>query len=359
MSFLLDQYPVVPSFDDWEFPHGRLPVSWPETIPPADERRRWPETIPPADERRRCGVTNFSYPLEEAHLIPRKETNWFLRNDMGRYNFTGAFPLINDPANLLPLKTDTHDIFDDRQFVIIPKAAGAGAAGVGASVAVGVGTGAEGSTGAGIDAHLPLPFVTHMLGRDSAEFWPTHHNILVRSLHTHASPYLFARFAWAILFHVKRFILSGAGRVIVLQVTLDNKKTAYQAKLLTGKELMKSYGGGGSQSATPIKGKRPAGAMDEEDSVGLSSEDEYIDDMWDVVDNQEGKRKRQRQQISSEETVPSLPPDVEADLREILLQGMAEQQVSQEVEKAQEAQEVWDTQEGSHEMTMTLRLNQR
>lgn len=273
---------------------------------------------------------------------------------MERYDSTLVFPQVNSPANLLPLKTDVHDIFDDRQFVILPKVAGAGGDGAGAGTGVGAGAGAEGGTGTGTGniALPPLPFVTHILSTQSAEFWPKHHNILVQSLHHRAGPYLLARFAWAVLIQVKRFILSGPGRTVILRKTLGDDVTTYQAKVLTGRELMKKFGGGGSQSATPVRDKRPASAMDEDDSVG-SSEDQ---DMWDVMDDQDGKGKRQREQLSSEETAPSQPSDIVADLRETLLQSMAEQQVSSEAEKTQEAEDVPEGQEDSHEVMVALRL---
>lgn len=61
-----------------------------------------------------------------------------------------------------------------------------------------------------------------------------------------------------------------------------------------------------------------------------------MDDMWDLMD-ENSERKDTRQQNSSEETAPnkkpSLPSNVEAQLKDALQRGMMEQQVAQEAQK--------------------------
>lgn len=106
--------------------------------------------------------------------------------------------------------------------------------------------------------------------------------------------------------------------------------------------------------------KRPVGAMDacetnNGDFVESSSDsdndgdDEDMDDVWDFIDNEEGKGGRRKR----EETAPPLTPDIKVDLREALSRGMAEQQVSQETKKAEKVQEYW---EEIRETEMALRL---
>ncbi len=139
MYLLLDRYPVVPSFQDWEFPHGRIPDSWPR--------------VPASTQLPRCGISNFSFAIEQAHLVPQEEALWYYRNDMGRYG-RELLRNIDDPANILPLKVDLHRCFDKRWFAIIPKS-----------------------------METPAPYssqyVTHILLKEAAELWPTYHNTCV------------------------------------------------------------------------------------------------------------------------------------------------------------------------------------
>lgn len=72
----------------------------------------------------------------------------------------------------------------------------------------------------------------------------------------------------------------------------------------------------------------------DEDSSGEDEEDIIEDDVWDLMDYEESiGSKRRRQQTSSEETAPSLPPDVEAELKDALQRGITQQRVSPEAEK--------------------------
>jgi HNH endonuclease len=116
---------------------------------------------------RRCGVTRFSYPLETAHLIPRSQEAWF--NGITDYSISTVFPKINIPPNLLPLDFSVHKTFDQWQFIIFPKTFKTESAGSGSEAGTSVG------------ARPPLPFVTHILHRNSAEFWPMRHNFVVFS----------------------------------------------------------------------------------------------------------------------------------------------------------------------------------
>ena len=258
--FLLDRYAVVPSFRDWKFPHGHIPDSWPQAISTYGEHR--------------CGVTRFSRPLEMAHLVPKEEVDWYVRNEME----IGLGDINNNPANLLPLKVDVHKIFDARGFAIVPKIA-------------------EAET---------FQYVTHILSDREAEFWPTHHDILVQNLHAMSRPYLFTRFTWAILLQVKDFIIARQRRVVQLRAATDGEGfeiAEYKTEVLTAKQLLKSYGGGGSKAATKAStsGKRPANAMDDasvidDDLVESSNDGKDMGDVWDWVDdNKRGGNRRRRE----------------------------------------------------------------
>lgn len=146
---------------------------------------------------------------------------------MTDYSISTVFPKINMPPNLLPLDLSVHKTFDQWQFIIFPKTFKTESAGSGSEAGTSVG------------ARPPLPFVTHILHRNSAEFWPMRHNFVVHSLHQDAGPYLFARFAWAILFGVKDFLLYQQDRHIILRVAGTHNISQYQKTWLSGEEIMR------------------------------------------------------------------------------------------------------------------------
>lgn len=247
------QYPVVPSFRDWEFPHARIPHPWSQV----------PIEFPPAMGR--CAVTNFSICLEEAHLIPKEEATWYTRNGMNLYG--EDLGDIDGPFNLVPLRSDIHKCFDNRWFAIVPKV-----------------TGTEVAT----TTTSSPQYVTHIFSSRASEYWPTYHNTRVQCLKTHSPPYIFARFAWTVLLHVKPFINSGDSRHIIrLHVSSDAEGTRMErkAEFLSGAELKNSYGGEDSKNATPRKRSAVGSAADDGnlteagDSSDSSVDGDFRDDM--------------------------------------------------------------------------------
>ena len=67
----LDRYPIIPSFQDWEFPHNCIPDSWSQ--------------VSTSPSTRRCAISNFSFAIDGAHLISHEEALWYQRNDIRRY----------------------------------------------------------------------------------------------------------------------------------------------------------------------------------------------------------------------------------------------------------------------------------
>ncbi|PGH29520.1 hypothetical protein GX50_07729 [[Emmonsia] crescens] len=278
--FLVDngasKYPIVPSFQDWEFPHGRIPDTW-----------RLPSLFSDASTSR-CGITNFSICTEEAHIVPKEEVHWYLRNGMSQYG--RDLGDIDDSANLLSLRSDIHKCFDNRWLVIVPKVAGGG------------------GTFDTDTSSRSARYVSHILSRRAAEYWPTYHNTVVQYIENESGPYLFARFAWAVLLLVKAFVTSGYPRhVIRVQELTDVEdiETAWKEELLSGAQLRASYSGGGSKSATK---KRKSELLEEEDDLAESSEDSNIgmgSDIWDNVMDEWEARGQRRKQISSE-TAPEI-----------------------------------------------------
>jgi HNH endonuclease len=172
---------------------------------------------------------------------------------MGRYG-REFLRNIDDPANILLLKVDLHRCFDKRWFAIIPK-------------------------NKEIPAFYSSQYVTHILLDSAAELWPTYHNIPVQYLDENAHYYLFARFAWAILLHVKPFIIAGFSRhVIRIQLSGEDKITR-EEEFLNGSQLKAYYGGGGSKRATPLNKRSGTGSMgdDDGDLIESPSEDGDLD----------------------------------------------------------------------------------
>ncbi|KAL7627754.1 hypothetical protein AAE478_001949 [Parahypoxylon ruwenzoriense] len=255
-----DLYPIVPSFQDWEFPHGRIPDFWPGT----------PGSITTASH---CGITNVSFAIKGAYLVPREERPWYNRNAMSQYGW--GLGDIDNAANILPLRRDLHKCFDDRWFAIVPKIFEAG-------------------TSVGVTTSSPQ-YVTHILSNEAAELWPTYHHTIVQSLHNSSRPYLFARFAWAILLRVKPYITAGIPRDVTrVYINNDERKTEYKAERLSGPQLERLYCGGGSKAAisknaTPSKRKRSARGKDNADEISTESSSEDIDDSRNAADNAELK----------------------------------------------------------------------
>jgi hypothetical protein len=200
-----------------------------------------------------------------------------------------------------------HRFFDKRWLVIVPKVPGD---------EVGTEVGAEARAG----TYPFSQYVTHILSGDAAELWPTFHNTLVQYLDDRSRPYLFARFAWAVILHVKPFITLGTGRYVVRIHTDNNGKVEQKTEFVGGPLLRSGYGGGGSKAATPMKRRAGAGILaDDNDSFTDSSSEDSDSSMdWGM---RSGNRKSQ--QMSSEETAPD-----PTDLEEALLKGMVEQRTT-------------------------------
>ncbi|KAL2755981.1 hypothetical protein ACRALDRAFT_210879 [Sodiomyces alcalophilus JCM 7366] len=241
----------------------------------------WPD-IPPGGRHDRCVVSNFSFAVENAHLIPKEERTWFQKNEMDLYGYglTG----INDEANLLPMKSDIHVCFDKRWFVIVPKTA---------------------ST-----ISSEPQYVTHIISPEAEEFSPIYQDTIVRP-RTRSKHFLFVRFAWAILLRAKPFLLRDEKRWVLQVSGVDEDgKLQHVREEMSGQRLQQIYGGGGSCSATPMKRSRDTSLVMDEDDVGVLSDlpDEEPDPVWDFVGMSHNNNRRQ--QNSSEETGVDIGPVV-------------------------------------------------
>jgi hypothetical protein len=202
----LGQYPVVPSFRDWAFPHGRVPRAW-----------TWAAAASPKLLR---AITKSSIALERAHLVPSEHDEWYSLNEMEQYGGD-----IDDPANIIILSPHIHRYFDNRSVVSVPKASRIDD--------IEIRSESRGSS----------QYVLHLMSDSVRELFPNFQNTLVQDARESSRPYLFARFAWTVLFSAKFFVTRGANRTVTrLYYTPEPGEAQYKSETLTGPELQMLYG---------------------------------------------------------------------------------------------------------------------
>ncbi|EEH04343.1 conserved hypothetical protein [Histoplasma capsulatum G186AR] len=212
------EYPIVPSFLDWRFPHDHIPDVW-----LAAHTHVAPQNDAGVGQ---CGISGISLSVDTAHLVPREADEWYAMNAI--YLYSDASPGdINNLANTVQLASHIHRSFDDRLMVIVPELS------------------EEGS-----DSGPVYRFVAHILQPRGEEFWSNYHNIIVQYLNRFSGPYLFGRFAWAVLFLAKPFILRRVPRSVVrVKRSPQGEVLGYEGTTLTGAQLQSLYGFGGSRSS--------------------------------------------------------------------------------------------------------------
>jgi hypothetical protein len=104
-------YAVTPTFKHWCFPHGNLPPSWREIS-------SFKQTSRPNNDSH-CRVTQFEDGVEDAHLVPSAERQWF-NNNMAVYVDSTKADKLKDPDNSIRLRSDIHTVFDAKRFAIVP-----------------------------------------------------------------------------------------------------------------------------------------------------------------------------------------------------------------------------------------------
>lgn len=154
---------------------------------------------------------------------------------------------IDDISNAILLRSDIHTLFDQKRFVIVPKAD---------------------------------TFVIHVLASGtSLELVNCYHNVMLQPLTGVATEYLFARFAWSIFAYSTPFLMDGLARTLLLYVDDEVKVVEYSRE-----QCRQLISGSKSRSQSPRKRQRdriqPQPEDDEEfrgrkrrRSLGLSSLD--------------------------------------------------------------------------------------
>jgi len=124
----LEPFPVVPRFQDWYFPHGKLPPSWERSdisnLLPDVSTQRSQSSAALAARDYSCRSSGCEERTTVAHICPRAENDWFHKNSMQRYvsntRRTGS-GAIDDSSNVLLLRQDLHTAFDAHRLTFIPK----------------------------------------------------------------------------------------------------------------------------------------------------------------------------------------------------------------------------------------------
>jgi hypothetical protein len=123
-------YPICPSFNHWQFPHGKLPETWPDARcqPLVGARIQSKLADATSDRDHGCVVTAQRDWAERAHLVPMALPAWFLREQMADYvEFANRDHGADATANSVMLCHDMHKALDNFYWAAVPKGAGDGA----------------------------------------------------------------------------------------------------------------------------------------------------------------------------------------------------------------------------------------
>lgn len=239
-------YPIVPSWEYWQFPY--------DTFPAGHHNDIWPNPSATAAIPSCCAVTASSLGPTKAHLIPKLEDKWLRRNGIA------WITNIDDPGNLLILRSDLHKEFDSRQWTIVPKP--------GPSISPG-------------QEAITYEYAVHVIGSApcSSELRDLYHNVTLQNCRYIPWEAVLAHFAWSILYLVKPFLLclvSRKVRILVLDEGNEDTPARYDVVYLKPDKLDHRYGGGGSRSASPRKRSRAPQQQSVDD--GLVSKKRRRDD---------------------------------------------------------------------------------
>lgn len=270
-------YAVVPSFQEWQFP-GSVPQAWQDAA-----AATMADDMTLANEKERC-VVSGRFIVEAAHLCPKQEKTWFLNNAMTRYDSHQHSNVYDCPSNQILLDCSLHTAMDKRLWAFTPR-----------HQRFAVQT-------------ISLP---ESLTHDAlSEFVHEYHGRYLRpeAMRGTEVEYLFARFAWAVLYLVKEFILLARPKITLARYRVwEDGATRVKEQDMLAKDVDLLYGGGGTRSATPRKRSRISSSDQGQDEVESSDQGQdevlcgnvydWIGRVWHdttVSEDEERGRKRTR-----------------------------------------------------------------
>ncbi|KAA6406722.1 MAG: hypothetical protein FRX48_09445 [Lasallia pustulata] len=236
------QYPIIPSFRHWRFPHSKLPAIW-QTL--TRETAQGPISAPSniaasicARDGPYCRLTGYGDALDTSHVVPDAEWEWFAWNNMMQYNCDQQLSsgVVNDTRNFISLRTDVHRIFDERGLMFVPKPV----------PSVETDTALRESPSIDLVAHFLVPTATLQL---------LYHNAIIHPISNICPEFFFARFAWSIFPFLSEFLMSQRPRQLITHIISDSGIPEVKEKLFSGKECVE-LAPGRSNRRSPTKRSR-------------------------------------------------------------------------------------------------------
>lgn len=250
------QYPIVPSFQHWQFPHDNMPPDWPRTN--QDEQQESSYILDMAvpsvsstsqavrDRDGTCRLSGYGDQMERAHLCPRIEVDWFMQQDMDMYNKSRTLTgdnAVDDMANAMALRSDIHQSFDARRFVFVRKSD---------------------------------TWVAHFLA-DTRTLGHVYHNTQLDLPVAIHPAFVLARLAWAVFPLISNFLLRGDMRLVTIkqqqqqQLQKQQPQSDYKTQFMNKPDLHSLISPPSrNRSQSPKKRDRPT---DESDDVDVSDTD--------------------------------------------------------------------------------------
>ncbi|EFY91834.1 hypothetical protein MAC_02119 [Metarhizium acridum CQMa 102] len=259
-----DRYPVVPSFDNFSCP-PELPESWCEKVAPIEQ-----SSVDDVGKRDQiCRVTGSSLPNENAHIIPQAQSDWWQRNSMFAFtvNADQGFDT-KCPDNTILVRRDTHKMWDDHRFAIVPKAG---------------------------------KWVSHVLWNSATvELEEEYHNLELQPLRGVSRYFLLCRFALAIL-SKSAFLSQGVPRRLI--TVSESGSTRVRSMSADEYRGMFSTGRANSRSQSPKKRQR---STQNEEQGDENTEHPYTETPSDTdhnLEEPERGRPRKRRCICGDDVV--------------------------------------------------------
>ncbi|KAH8653250.1 hypothetical protein BGZ60DRAFT_419826 [Tricladium varicosporioides] len=202
------RWPVVTCFQDWEFPDD-LPSAWTTVA-----QRHYPANADPqltyaSIVRSRdlsCRITKHYTGTEVVHLCPEQEREWFQANAMYQYNsntYLEPNNLQNDTSNLILLRSDLHEAFNDRLFCLYPK---------------------------GND------FAVHVM-EPTRDIGLLYHNTRIHPINACRAEFIYTRFAWSLFPALSGFLMDRSTTRLVITVTKSGGQRIRQVEEMDAEAL--------------------------------------------------------------------------------------------------------------------------
>lgn len=166
----------------------------------------------------------------KCHLIPSEKRDWFGINGMGEYA-TISPGTVDDEANIAILQSSFHQLFDHRQFVIVPKPVRLSASDVTSTSTI---------DQSQQDHPMSYALAIHVLTNheENGEFPDMYQNTSLQPNYTDrlSREFLFARFAWALFPFLRTFLDTPVPR----RVAVITHQTKHEPTRVTSNDLSQS-----------------------------------------------------------------------------------------------------------------------